>query len=106
MLGVDPHVVGEDDANTVDDVGVGRLIPRARSVAPQTVFEGSSTHTEVVRLLLDHEGVACAEPLITCVIVGEGMPHSIDRYRVGALDDEGSVRLAALNGVGHFAVSL
>ena len=73
---------------------------------PLAVFDAVPTDAEVVRLLVNVELRAAAEPLVSRVVVGEGVPHRTDGHRIATFDDEGRVDFAALDDVAHVVVSL
>ncbi len=68
---------------------------------PLAFLGAVSADAELVRLLVGVERRARAEPLVARVVVRQRVPDGLDGRRVGALDDEGRVRLAALDGVVH-----
>src|SRR5947208_64225 len=75
-----PHVV--------DDVGVGGLVPRHRSVVERALGHVASRDAEVEGPIAGFEGVAVAEPLELLVFFGEGVPNGLEGDGVVAGEGE------------------
>src|SRR5216683_839900 len=87
-------------------MSVGGQESGPRPAVPLAFLRAVPADAEVVRLLAGVERGARAEPLVARVVVRQRVPDRLDGRRVGALDDEGRVRLAALDGVVHAVHSL
>ena len=103
---VDPHVVGEHDSLVLDDIGIGGQKARPRPCVPLAFLNGVSTDPELVRFLARIELGTTAEPLVACGVVRQRVPDRFELDGVGALQDEGGVCLAALDGATHGVDSL
>jgi hypothetical protein len=68
---------------------------------PLAFLDGASADAEVVRLAFDLERLSAAEPLVSCVVVGQGVPDLGDGHGIHAFDDEGRVRLTTFDRVVH-----
>ena len=55
--GIDPHLVGEDDALQLKNVAVGRLEPRLWVAVPLSFLGLGAADLKVVRLFADREGL-------------------------------------------------
>src|SRR5919107_2114493 len=81
---VEPHVVGRDDADGLDDVGIGGLVPRDRTVVEGPLGDVASADAEVERPLAGLNGVAGAPPGQLLLLVGERVPDALDGHGVVA----------------------
>ncbi len=81
---VEPHVVGRDDADVHDDVGVRGLVPRDRTVVKCPLIDVAPADAKVERPLTGLNGVAGAVPAPLLVFFGERVPDALERNGVVA----------------------